>query len=194
MSVTLCIPTISPRFTMLERAVRSVERQILELDATIVVEDKEHEGAALTRDKALAEVDTDFVAFLDDDDELGPQHLKLLVDAQQITNADLVYPWFTVVGGTDPFPEHFGKPWDDARPHQTTVTFLARTSMIRNVGGFSLREDFAEPFDAGGNRAGEDYRTVLRLVKSGAKIVHLPVRTWLWHHHTHNTQGMPDRW
>lgn len=194
MSVTVCIPTIPPRSLLLKRAVASVTRQTRLPNELIVVEDKRREGAAATRDRALAEVDTDFVAFLDDDDEFTPRHLELLIAEQHATNADLVYPWFTVVGGSDPFPMHFGKPWNDERPHQTTITFLARTSLIRAAGGFSFKGDITEPFDADGNRSGEDFRMVLRLVQGGAKIVHLPVRTWLWHHHGANTQGMSSRW
>ena len=26
------------------------------------------------------------------------------------------------------------------------------------------------------------------------KIVHAPMRTWLWHHDSKNTSGRPDRW
>lgn len=194
MSITVCIPTIEPRASMLQRAVASITSQTILPDAVVVTLDEHHEGAAVTRDRALAEVETEFVAFLDDDDEFEPNHLQLLLETQARTNADLVYSWFTVIGGTDPFPEHFGQPWDNAHPHQTAITFLARTKIVRNVGGFRFNEGDTNVLDPSGHRVGEDYQLVLRMVKHGAKIVHLPARTWLWYHHGANTSGMPSRW
>lgn len=191
--VTLIIPTIPQRSEMLKRAMRSVIEQTMRPDTIIVEPDREKTGAAATRDRALEKVRTEFVAFLDDDDELDPQHLELLAGEQLVTGADLVFPWFTVVGGTDPFPHHFRQPWNNRYPHQTTVTFFARTQMIRDCGGFTgeLTEDGS--VDPEGHRAGEEYRLVLRMMNHGAKIVHLPYRTWRWHHHAHNTSGQPDR-
>jgi hypothetical protein len=42
------------------------------------------------------------------------------------TGADLVYPWFEITVGLDPFPHLFGKEWDPAASTQTTITFLVR--------------------------------------------------------------------
>lgn len=192
-SVTIVIPTIPQRPAMLTRAVWSVTAQTVRPDVVIVEPDLHRTGAAATRDRALAKVDTEFVAFLDDDDELEERHIELLLGELHITGADMVYPWFTVVGGTDPFPQHFGKEWDNENPHQTTVTFLARTEMIRRCGGFTgnFVEDGQK--DPEGHRAGEEYRLVLRMVEQGAKIVHLPYRTWRWHHHKNNTSGQANR-
>lgn len=178
---------------MLKRAISSIVDQTVRPESIVVEPDPLKTGAAATRDRALAKVDTEFVAFLDDDDEFGERHLELLLGEIQITGADLVYPWFTVVGGTDPFPQHFQKPWNDLHPHQTTVTFIARTKVIRDAGGFTGTDLSLDGIDLEGHRAGEEYRLVLRMVNNGAKIVHLPYRTWTWHHHQHNTSGQPDR-
>lgn len=190
--VTVCIPTFPGREAMLHRAVRSVSAQTWSPRAIEIASDTEREGAAVTRDRAWRAARTDWVAFLDDDDELLPRHLELLVACAKLTDADLVFPWFTVVGGADPFPQHFGMPWDDAVPRQTTITFLIRREWLERVGGF---DDPDPTLDAApdGNRAGEDYRLILRLVEQGAKIVHLPEKTWIWYHHNGNTSGMPSR-
>lgn len=195
--VTAVIPSIPPRRAMLARAVESVMRQTTPVAAISVALDCERRGAADTRDRALAAAATPYVAFLDDDDELYPHHVKVLLEAALSTGADLVYPWFDVgSGGTDPFPQHEGKPWDPENPHQVPVTFLAKTELVRDVGGFSkLWPGEADPgTDAEGNRAGEDYRLMLRLSAKGAHILHVPERTWLWHHHGANTSGLPSRW
>jgi glycosyltransferase involved in cell wall biosynthesis len=196
----VAVTAIPPRLAcgMLARALGSVARQSRPPAAAAVAVDVDRAGAPATRDRALAMVDTEYVAFLDDDDELGEDHLALLAAEAARTGADLVYPWYTVDGGVDPHAAFEGVPWDDARPHQVPVTFLARTRAIRAAGGFSHAWDPSQGEDPGtdalGNRAGEDYRLILRLVALGAAIVHLPVRTWTWHHHSRNTMGLPSRW
>lgn len=188
--VTVIVPTIGPRRDLLTRALTSIAAQTHQPDAILVAYDRHGEGAWKTRNRALALVDTTWVAFLDDDDEWLPQHLERCVDHQHDTGADLVFPWFDVVGGTDPFT-HFGQPWDPANPVQTTIVTLVRTSALRAVGGFTFEDgDF---HDDGGNRAGEDYEMVKRLNAAGYRISHLPERTWLWHHHGRNTMGLPER-
>jgi glycosyltransferase involved in cell wall biosynthesis len=191
MDIAVVIPTIPPRADLLARALASVDRQTLPPAQVIVECDEDRTGAPATRTRGLSRVTCPYVAFLDDDDELLPAHLAKLAAHLLATDADLVYPWFTVVGGTDPFPHLFGRPFDPHRPCQTTITTLARTSAIRDVGGF-VSEDFGT--DDRGNRAGEDFRMIIRLVSRGYRIVHLPERTWLWHHHRANTSGQPTRW
>ena len=164
----------------------------------LMTTDVERRGAAHNRDVGLSLVRTPYVAFLDDDDELLPHHCSTLLEVLRLSDSDLVYPWFTVVGGTDPFPQWEGVPWSDSEPRQVPVTFLAKTDAVRAVGVFSYAWDPGQGDDPGvdadGNRAGEDYRLILRLVAAGAKIRHFPHRTWLWHHHESNTSGLPSRW
>lgn len=198
LDITVAIPGIPPRSWMLARALTSVANQMASPAAISVAIDVNREGAPFTRDRALAAVNTGWVAFLDDDDLLFPQHLSACMMHAEATGADLVYPWFDVLHGTDPFPQFFGTPWDNDHPHQVPVTFLARTDLIRDVGGFSHGFDPGMGSDPGvdiqGNRAGEDYQLILRVVASGARIVHLPQRTWQWDHHGGNTSGLPSRW
>lgn len=198
-TVTLITAHISPR--PLAELLQSVAQQIHPV-RHIIQEDTAGEGAALTRDKALAKVDTPFTAVADDDDIILRYHIEMLLNCQQLTNSDLCYPWYTVSGGTDPFSQWAGVPWSNDHPHQVPVTWLARTEAIRAVGGFSYDWDPSQGEDPGtdseGNRAGEDYRLILRLVKAGAKIVHLPLVTWIWNHHVvngkiGNTMGLPSR-
>jgi glycosyltransferase involved in cell wall biosynthesis len=177
--VTVVVPYHPARVKngMLKRAVDSVNRQTIP-HRLITVEDTQREGAAATRQRGLDQVTTEWTAFLDSDDELDPTHLQQLLRCAEQTGADYVYPWFRVIGGRDPFPMFFGKPWDDAHPHSTTITILVRTELAKQVGFTG---------------AGEDFRFTKGCVKAGAKIVHLPQRTWTWVHGGHNSSGLPTR-
>jgi len=177
--VTVVVPYHAARVKsgMLQRAINSVNRQTAP-HRLITIEDTQREGAAATRQRGLDMVATEWTAFLDSDDELDPTHLEQLLTCAAETGADYVYPWFRVVGGRDPFPMFFGRPWDDAHPHSTTITILVRTGIAKLVGFQGVGEDFA--FTKG-------------CVREGAQIVHHPARTWTWWHTGKNTSGRPDR-
>ena len=192
MSVAVAIPSIPTRGPMLARALASVAAQTMIPDEISVVVDHGRGGAWSARERAWRATSSHWVAFLDDDDELGPEHLSKLVRCAVDHDADFVYPWFDVIGGTDPFPQFEGQPWDPDHPHQTTITGLWRRSALEAVGGFP--EPGPATTDELGNRHGEDYGAVLALNAKGGRIVHLPERTWRWHHHGANTSGLPTRW
>lgn len=175
---------------MLARALRSVMVQTHPVAAVAIAVDHRREGAASNRQRALDTVRTPWVAFLDDDDEWLPQHVEKLLRLAKEEDADYVWGWFNVIGGTDPFPGHFGKQWDPEDPHQTTITTLVRTELAQQV-GFLKSYAGATP---DGNRSGEDWSFTNGCSEAGAKMVHLPERTWNWHHTGHNTSGLPSRW
>lgn len=184
----MAIPTIPGRERLLARAVASVRAQSRPVDALSVVLDVGGLGATDTRNRAWQTLSTDYVAFLDDDDEFGVHHIDMLLDCALTEGAAMVFPWFTVRGGTDPFPFYFGVPWDPEAPHQTTVTCLWRRSALDAIGGFP---DPGSALDTQGNRVGEDYLAVLALNAAGGRIVHLAARTWTWSHWHGNTSGLP---
>lgn len=163
---------------MLERAAASVRAQTHPVDL-VLARDVHGMGAAMTRQYGLMEVETEWTAFLDSDDTMDPDHIEHLVTCARDTGADYVYPWFRVVGGSDPFPMFFGRPWDDSAPHSTTITILVRTGLAREVGFEGVY--------------GEDYAFTLGCVAAGAQIVHLPRRSWTWNHGAQNSSGMPGR-
>lgn len=164
---------------MLARAVASVERQTVPVQH-VLARDVHRMGAAVTRAHGLALVETEWAAFLDSDDELDADHVEQLLRCAEEKGADYVYPWFRVKGGADPFPMFFGKPWDNAHPHSTTITILVRTELAKAVGFPNL--------------PGEDMHFTRGCVAAGARIVHHPARTWTWWHHgAGNTSGRPNR-
>ena len=169
---------------MLTRALESVWKQKRPFSDVFVMVDIDKRGAGPTRTRGMDQVTTKWTAFLDDDDELYPNHLDVLIHHALDHDADLVYPWFDVAGGSDPFPAFEGKPFDPAEPNMFPVTVLARTEILHASHGFPLAKD----------TDGDDWPLWQELVVLGAKIRHVPVRTWRWHHHQANTSGRPDRW
>lgn len=194
--ITVVIPTVAKRSEMLGQALSSVVSQTEPPEAVIVVVDSKGQGAAATRTRGLKMVKTEWVAWLDDDDTLKPQHLQRLREHAEATGADFVFPWFDVIGGTDPFPTNEHREWTVDDPHQTTVTTLVRTKAALAVGGFldeKIDPNEGTETDAEGHRAGEEFRFVIKLAKKGYKVEHLHERTWNWRHHANNSSGMPSR-
>lgn len=189
--ITVVVPTHPARVRngMTKRAVGSVLGQTLPAAAIIVEQDLDRAGAAATRHRGLMKVTTEWVAYLDSDDQFKPDHLAELMACAERTGADVVYSWYEAVGfGSDPLP-HFGRVFDSNNPTQTTITTLERTALAQQVG-------FREPPPGAlinGERYGEDFQHTVELIAGGAHIVHLPKRTWLWNCHGANTSGQPDR-
>ncbi len=191
--VTVVMPHIPTREHEYVRAMRSVARQQLQPDAIIVCVDSMHHGAMATRNRGLFMVETEWTAFLDDDDELLPNHLEVLMSAARSTPGEIFYPGYDVIGGHDPW-QRFGQPFDPTilRDHSyIPVTSLVRTEAARAAGGFV-------PPPTGHY---EDWGFYLALLDSGAIFTHVPVKTWNWYHWGEgrpgipgNTSGLGDRW
>lgn len=184
--VTVVIPTIPPRrHDLLPCALNSVFAQEYPISAVSVAIDVHREGAWKTRQRALDAASTEWVAFLDDDDEFYPQHVAHLMDCALESQADYVFAYWDLTKTAD-ILGHFGEVFDPKRPHHTTMTVMVKTKLAQSV-GFTPRE----PQHAVG---GEDWRFMLGCVEAGAHVVHLPEQTWFWRFHSNNTSGREDRW
>lgn len=209
--ITVVVPTIPPREVLRDRATASINRATYELQERkfgvetrmILAVDGAHQGAAATRDKGLREVETEWVAFLDDDDEMLPSHLAALYGTALTHPSHPDYLWsrFQIVFPPEsgqvaaPGPHFLGDKafaqWNDEDPCQTTVTTFVRTELALDAGGFvTPTED--ELVD--GNAAGEDFRFTMACRAAGGVFRHVPEVTWHWHHHGFNTSGRGDRW
>lgn len=204
-TISVVIPAHPARFRngKLQRALDSVYSQTQCPDAVCLAIDVDGDGAAPTRDRALRQARTEWVAFLDSDDVFMPRHIELLLGHVLREGADFGYSWFKILqehpDGTsqiledDPvFPMgHYVNDWDPAAPIETTITTIVRTELAIEVGMIAL--------DRGEVNSGEDARFTLECMKAGAKITHLKRKTWLWSHHwltdkiMGNTSGMPGR-
>lgn len=186
--------------TLLGRAVASVRTQTLQPAGGISIAcDLNGDGAAKTRQRALDEVETEFVSFLDSDDYFYPHHLEThwrlltavgegaeLDDIAGLSPvADVAYSWW---GGNRPFPEstHRGLAFNPAAPHHITMTLMVRTSLAKAAGFINkpLHMDWA----------GEDWAFILRLCELGARFVGTGEETWYYDaSHGGNTSGLPNR-
>lgn len=197
----MVITTITGREHLLARAIKSVRNQTWKPHDLIVHHDEHRAGAAAARNRALTQVISPWVAWLDDDDELLPHHLQTCMRWAARTGADLVYPGMIAVGGRDPLAtpingilvNPFQVPFGPEQAHHLRtvgnfipITWCGRAQLIREAGGFPT--PVADP-SKGSGRIEEDYGLLLKLLDRGAKIVHAPVRTWKYHFHQANTGG-----
>lgn len=187
MEITLVMAAIPSRYGLngpYERAVASIRAQTLKPAKVRIVLDELGAGAAETRNRALKDVDTEWTAFLDDDDELYPNHLKLLARCARLTDADVIYPGYDAED--DPVG-CFGIPYDGDMLQHTNfipVTVLARTEKVLAAGGFQPHPD------ENGDPC-EDWGLWLAMAAQGCSFIHLPVRTWRWN--PGGTKGRPTK-
>ena len=195
--VTVCTATIPHRSDMLKRAVESVKNQTLQPMHHIVKLDKDKVGGAAVMDQIVAEVKTTYIMPLDDDDEFLPNHIELLYTKITETNADLVYPHFRyALRGDGGHLERFrGQEWNNNDPHQVPLTWICRTDVFLECGGFSKDYDpDSYERDNEGNRIGHDFLFIQRMAAANKKILHIPDITWIYHDDRVSTLGMPLRW
>lgn len=191
MEVTVVIPTHPARVSngMTKRAFGSALLQSHAPSGIIVEQDLKRAGAAVTRNAGLQKVTTEWVAFLDSDDQMKKHHLATLVRGALETGADYIYSWYDAIGfNHDPLP-HFGKVFNPEKPTQTTITTLVRTELAQEVGF----RDVPPGKLIDGQRYGEDFQFTVECIGKGANIVHIPERTWLWNAHGANTSGLPTQ-
>lgn len=193
--VTVVIPHIPTRTFELGRAVASVTAQTHQPEDIIIAVDKRHCGSALTRNRALYHISTTWVAFLDDDDELLPNHLEVLTHYALRDGATVIYPGCRVVDGEGavvPLHEEwgrFGQAFDGEllkKQSYIPVTSLVHANLARQA-------LFGPPASALDSDY-DDWGFYLRLLGLGARFLHVPEVTWVWHHHGKNTSGRGDRW
>lgn len=163
---------VEGRFDLLRRALDSVRAQTLQPVDHLIAVDYARRGTGPTLDKLARAVDTEWIATLDDDDELLPHHLETLY--AQRHEADVVYPYCRVVGRR---PLHYvNRPFDPVLLRQRNfipATALIRTATLRAAGGWP-------------NHRLQDYKLWLRLLDAGARFQHVPEVTWIYHYHGKN--------
>lgn len=184
--VTVAIPAIPPRVTgLLMEAVGSAMNQTVAASGGIsCVLDVAKQGAAVTRQRALDAVRTNWVAFLDDDDKWYPNHLETHLRILEESGADYSYSWFD---GNNPFPMHRGRQMNPDEPHHTTMTVVVRTELAKEA-GFMPHPDANEVWP------GEDWQFTLRCLQLGAKFIGTDEVTWHYRMHGHHTSGLTSRW
>jgi glycosyltransferase involved in cell wall biosynthesis len=195
--VTVCTATIPTRVDLLERASKSVQNQTLKVKEHSIKLDLEKLGQPLILDQIIKEAKTKYVAILDDDDELLPNHIELLYKKIVETEADLVFPHFKYSNLSDAghLEKFRGLPWDNNNPHQVPITWIAKRKTILEVGGFSGDFDvLSYEIDNQGNRIGNDFNLIKKLAQANKHITNISEITWIYHVGHPSTLGMPIRW
>ena len=165
--------------------------------AVLPVLDENGDGAAVTRQRGLDMAETPWVGLLDSDDWAYPDHVATLFRWARTTCSDYVFSYFTIHDmwegarpDLDPL-NTFGRPFDNANPHQTTGTILVRQDALQ-ARGIRFRDQPADRFIPDTElRYGEDWDLTLQCATAGLKITHVPRRTWAWRIGHHNTSGLP---
>lgn len=189
-TVSVCIPSIPTRSNLLtSRAIPSVYTQTHPVSEIVVAVDHHKKGAWENRNNAIKMATSEWVAFLDDDDEFRPQHVGTLLEAAHANNADVVWGWFEVIGGSDPFPESRGVQWNPDSSLIFPITCLVRRSLIMDSGATFMAD---EP--SWGSWFHQDYPFWKSIHDAGGKFLAIPDITWNWYHHGKNTSGLPNRW
>lgn len=191
MEITVVIPAHGERLTngMTARAVESAFKQTLPPKAVIVEIDNERLGAAETRHRGLMKVDTEWVAFLDSDDYFFEHHLETLAEYAESTEADFLFSHPISWGAVSPFEQEFGKPWDNDNPRHTTIVTMVKTELAKRVGFLNYNKRRGGEYIV----SDEDWKFMMGCREKGARIVHVPVKTWLWNLHGRNSAGVPGQ-
>lgn len=186
-TVGFAIPSIPlpTRQQMLLRCIESIQKQTYPVSQISVAFDHDRQSAGPTRNKAMMNLTTDWVGFVDDDDWLYDFHVELLLNHAHETDADLVFGHYDVIGGQDPFPQFQGLPWDDAVCRVFPITYLVKRELIQQC-------EF--PANPTGNWVTDDYPVVQKIIELGGKITNTPQRTWAWAHHGANSSGCASNW
>lgn len=171
--VTVITPTIPGRFELLHEAMESVRRQTLHGVEHAILLDAHGDGPANTRNAMLEMCTTPYVAFLDDDDLLDPDHLIVLLRRLEGSEAGVAYSWPRVVGAHRvdvPRPKRTQETWKLmlAGRNVIPVTVLARTDAIRAGGCFRSEDRY------------EDYELWMRLHRLGWRFALEPRETWTY--------------
>lgn len=162
MRVAVITPSKENRTQLLEECRASVRMQTCPAALHAVEIDYEGKGPAYVRNHLVQNLpdEYDWIAFLDDDDIMLPEHLEILMGAA--SNADVVYSLCQIACNTRPFDHEELK-----QANYIPVTALVRRSMFSKVGGFS-------------NGLLEDWVLWKKIADAGGRFVYVPRLTWIY--------------
>jgi cellulose synthase/poly-beta-1,6-N-acetylglucosamine synthase-like glycosyltransferase len=180
--VTVITVTIKGREEMLKQAAASVERQDAQPKHHWVAMDHDLIGPAMLRNDLVYKAETEWVAFLDDDDLLYPHHIETLLKTAYAEDADVVIPYCDFIG--PPLPAGYcNVPFDrkTLRRHGIfPITVLAKRQSIVDHGGFDPKDRY------------EDWALWNRMADNNCKILVVPEVTWTYRteHPARRTNGL----
>jgi glycosyltransferase involved in cell wall biosynthesis len=158
--LSIAIPTLPGRKPLLKEAIASLNGLPYEVE-----KDKHKTGAGKSRNRAVSRIKTEWVGFLDDDDEATPDYEERFREVlKDNPDADCII---------------FRMKFPDGR-------ILPKVPLVEwgNVGiAFAVKTELIKkyPFVKGsdGFRLNEDYLALKKLKENGAKIVFCPYVTYI---------------
>jgi glycosyltransferase involved in cell wall biosynthesis len=149
-------------------------------------------GVSAARNAGLEHVTSRFVSFLDADDLIGPDHIRLVCDAAEAAGSAVISPnaWYWHPdGSTTDYSSRFRRqsvPESDQLRKLTERNFVfiaavVPTEWVRRLRGFrGFPADTASIPEAGSRGLSEDWDLWLRLVAEGLPVVGLKEHT-VWY-------------
>jgi len=164
MDITVVTPTLPQRSPLLAEAVASVSKQTHQVSGHLIGADYRRDGPVDMRNRLINIVDTEWTAFLDDDDILFPKHFEVMLPYAD--KADLIWTWCVSEGRGSFNPNSsFNERRLREDGNYIPITVAVRTSFLREVGGFREHPQ-------------EDWDLWVRLLDAGARFLNVPVITW----------------
>lgn len=180
MKIAVVTPSIPARAQELSRAILSVNQQSLPPDEHLIGIDYNFIGPALIRNQLITATTCDWIAFLDDDDRLYPNHLEVL--SAFTDQADVIVPHCDFDG--PPLPsKYYNQLYDRERLRKHgcfPVTVLARKEAMLTAGLFQATDRY------------EDHQLWNRMADNKARFHVVPTITWTYRtlHPDRRTKGV----
>jgi hypothetical protein len=140
--VTVITPTVPERAHLLETARGCAQRQTLQPVAHLWRVDRRRRGPAAIPNRLVKQAESQWVAFLDDDDLIDDDHLEALHQVADASRADVVASWWRWDPEPGPFLAHRLAAFDAdllRTKNYIPVTVLARAEAIKAARGRSAR-------------------------------------------------------
>lgn len=138
--------------------IEELRRVVEEYEDAVELIEERHCGLPATRNRGIVQARGRYVAFLDADDEWKDDFLGRQLEQLERTGADLVYCDAELFGESGPYPRTFMDRYPSRgeanaesvimrRCNVVLSSVVARTDMVRGVGGFDPDRPYGEDFD-----------------------------------------------
>lgn len=138
LDVTVITPSLPWRSLKLARCINSVADQETSVANHLIQVDLQQKGPVSVRNNLARNVETEWIAFLDDDDVLLPHHFSKH-KSFMVDDVDVVFSWCDIVhedGGRATMKSFFDKKRTLKGPNTLPITVTMRKSLFDKVGGF----------------------------------------------------------
>lgn len=152
---------------MLQECIESVLNQTYPVKEHLYEVDVHGEGPARIRNRLTDKATTDWIAFLDDDDLLRPEHFA--IHSQYEDDFDVIFSWGEIIdasGWREVFTSGYQPETILGGRNTIPITATVRTGVFRAVGGFNENERF------------EDWYLWKTLIQHGARFMCIEATTW----------------